>query len=65
MNYADIREGQYFYAPHRRSWGVWKAGKMSEKTGVRMDDFVSDFSTKIQAQNFCYKMNGYTLKKEE
>ena len=64
MNISELKEGQYYYAPHRRSWGVWKAGKVGN-SGVRMDDFITDFSTKIQAQNFCYKMNGYTLKKEE
>ena len=60
----ELREGRYYYKPHRRSWGVWKVGK-TDRNGIRTDDFVSDFSTKIQAQNFCYKMNNYTIKKEE
>lgn len=52
---ADVKEGQYYYAPHRRMWGVWKRGKVDN--GVSMDDFITDFSTRIQASNFCMKMN--------
>lgn len=51
----NVSEGQYYYAPHRRSWGVWKAGKT--ENGVRTDTFITDFATKIQAANFCKKMN--------
>lgn len=57
---ADFKEGQYYYRPHRRSWGVWKAGKIVN--GIQMDDFISDFATKIQAENFVYKMNGWSKK---
>lgn len=57
---VNVRPGQYYYAPHRGSWGVWKKGK--EENGISMDDFIEDFPTKIQARNFVYKMNGYTLK---
>ena len=53
----DVKEGQYYYAPHRGMWGVWKAGKVVN--GVRMDDFIMDFSTKVQASNFVYKMNNW------
>lgn len=54
----EVKDGQYYYAPHRRSWGVWRAGKTSDK-GIRSDTFISDFATKIQAENFVYKMNGW------
>ena len=54
----EVKDGQYYYAPHRRSWGVWKAGNTDAK-GVRADDFISDFATKIQAENFVYRMNGW------
>ena len=57
------KEGQYYYARHRNRWGVWKAGKTSEN-GVRMDDFISDFFTQIQAANFCRKMNNNNIKNE-
>ena len=52
----EVKDGQYYYAPHRRSWGVWRAGKTSSN-GIRSDTFISDFATKIQAENFVYKMN--------
>lgn len=55
----NVKDGEYFYGRHRRSWGVWKAGKTSPN-GVRMDDFITDFSTEIQAKNFVYKMNNWT-----
>jgi len=55
---VNVKEGQYYYAPHRRSWGVWKAGRTVN--GVRMDDFITDFATKIQARNFVYKMNNWS-----
>ena len=60
----EIKDGSYYYAPHRGSWGVWRRGKAG-KNGVHMDDFVSDFSTKIQAENFVYKMNGWKLKSNQ
>jgi len=53
----NLREGQYYYAPHRSSWGVWRVGKAAPKSGARMDDFITDFDTKAQASNFVYKMN--------
>ena len=56
-NGSNIKVGQYYYAPHRSSWGVWRKGKESD--GISMDDFITDFSTKIQAENFVYKMNGW------
>lgn len=52
----DAKEGQYYYAPHRRSWGVWKKGKVVDGISIN-DEFICDFSTKIQAKNFVYKMN--------
>ena len=55
----ERKEGEYYFAPHRRSWGVWKTGKTVN--GVQSDDFIMDFSTKIQARNFVYRMNGWRL----
>ncbi len=60
MDKSKLKEGQYYYAPHRGKWGVWKRGK--EENGSCMDDFISDFFTKIQAENFVYKMNGWSKK---
>jgi len=58
-----LRPGQYYYAPHRNMWGVWKAGEI--KNGVQMDDFISDFATKIQAERFVKKMNFNAIKKTD
>lgn len=54
----EVQEGQYYYAKHRNKWGVWKRSKAG-KDGVHIDDFIMDFSTQIQAENFVYKANGW------
>jgi hypothetical protein len=63
MDKTNLPEGRYYYGRHRSSWGVWRAGKTVN--GTRMDDFISDFSTKVQAEKFVYRMNGWTKIKEE
>lgn len=59
----EVRDGEYYYAPHRRSWGVWRAGKTDSK-GIRSDTFISDFATKVQARDFVFKMNKWHKPKE-
>lgn len=59
----EVKEGQYYYARHKRSWGVWKKDK--PVNGVSVAQFISDFATEQQAKQFVYKMNGYTMKKDE
>lgn len=39
-------------------WGVWKCTCIDGD--VTTGDFIADFSTKVQAENFVYKMNGWT-----
>ena len=56
MDLENLKEGQYYYQRHRSKWGVWKVGRKAPN-GAHMDDFVMDFSTKIQAEKFVYKMN--------
>lgn len=46
---------QYYYAPHRSRWGVWKAGEVIN--GIAINTFVQDFYTKEQARDFVNKMN--------
>lgn len=53
-SYRDI-EGNYYYAPHGRHWGVWRVGK--EVNRCRINQFISNFDTKVQAIVFCRKMN--------
>ena len=49
--------GQYHYAPHRRSWGVWQYDWVSE-TGASAR-FIKDFCTKEEAREYVWKMNGW------
>lgn len=58
MKKSKLNEGQYYYHFHRSVWGVWKVGKKDEK-GASVDDFIKDFPTKTEAENFVYKMNGW------
>jgi hypothetical protein len=53
-DYREI-EGNYYYGPHRRSWGVWRVGKLVN--GCRTNEFICDFDTRVQAIIFCKKMN--------
>ena len=49
--------GQYYYAPHRRSYGVWQWDWVSEKGASGR--FVKDFCTKEEAREYVWKMNGW------
>ena len=52
-----VKEGDYYYAPHRGRWGIWEAHFV--EGGARMDDFVMDFIDKKDAVDFVYKQNGW------
>lgn len=56
-----MKEGQYYYRPHRRSWGVWI--NHNDGNGYSHGDFVKDFATKGEAIRFVYEKNGWDLKK--
>ena len=60
----DLQEGKYYYSPHRNRWGVWKVGRKAPN-GCQMNDFIMDFSTKLDAERFVYKMNGWTKQKQD
>ena len=49
--------GQYYYSPHRRSWGVWQWDMVSENGAT--GQFIKDFRTKEEAREFVWKMNGW------
>ena len=49
--------GQYYYAPHRRNFGVWQWDWVSEKGASGR--FVKDFCTKEEAREYVWKMNGW------
>ena len=54
-----MRNGQYYYAPHRRMWGIWKYhGNGNGCHG----DFVKDVPTKEEASKEVYRLNGWKPK---
>ena len=55
-----MKEGRYYYRPHRRSWGVWERGEPDSR-GIRFDTFVRDFPTKSEASSFVYAANGWKI----
>lgn len=57
MPKINVKPGEYYYAPHRSSWGVWRKGETIDNTS--MDDFIGDFPTKEKAKNFVYKANNW------
>lgn len=59
MCYTANKEGQFYYAPHRSLWGVWRLGK--KVNNVQSNDFVRDFATKEEAREFVYKENNWKL----
>ena len=49
--------GKYYYAPHRRNFGVWQWTAVTE-TGAS-GTFVKDFQSKEAAKEYVWKMNGW------
>ena len=49
--------GQYYYSPHRRSWGVWQWTSVSYNGAS--GTFVKDFRTKEEAREYVWKQNGW------
>jgi len=60
MDYEYHKDGQYFYAPHRRNWGVWLYHKTSERGGH--GEHIADYNTKEEARKAVYELNGWKLK---
>jgi hypothetical protein len=56
---AEMKVGQFYYAPHRRMWGVWK--NHNHGNGCSSGEFIMDFPSKDSARRFVYKMNGWNL----
>jgi len=52
-----LKEGQYYYAPHRRQWGIWQHHIHSN--GVCIGDFIKDCPTKEDARKEVYRLNGW------
>lgn len=50
------KDGQYYYAPRRRSWGVWQYKENAGGT------FYNDYFTKEEARREVFRLNGWKLK---
>jgi hypothetical protein len=53
------KDGQYYYAPHRRQWGVWQYH--DHGNGYGSGTFVKDLPTKEDARKEVYRLNGWSL----
>lgn len=53
----NLKDGKYYYAPHRRSWGIWKHHVHSN--GICTGDFIKDCPTKEEARKEVYRLNGW------
>lgn len=54
---SDYKDGQYYYAPHRRQWGVWQHHEMSD--GYAYGSFIGDFPTRDEARREVFARNGW------
>ena len=55
-----MSDGQYYYRPHRRSWGIWR--NENHDGGVSTGTFIKDMPTKEEAKKEVYRLNGWELK---
>ena len=49
--------GQYYYAPHRRNFGVWQWTEVSGNGAY--GTFIKDFRSKEEAREYVWQMNGW------
>ena len=59
-NITMVKDGQYYYAPHRRMWGIWKHHE--DGNGYSHGDFIKDVPTKEEASKEVYRLNGWKQK---
>lgn len=55
-----MRNGQYYYAPHRRMWGIWQNQNLGGD--VSTGTFIKDCMTKQEAADEVYRLNGWKPK---
>jgi len=53
----ERKDGEYYYAPHRSSWGVWQWHCMDD--GFCYGSFMADFRTREDARKEVYKLNNW------
>lgn len=51
----NLKDGQYYYEPHRRQWGVWQYH--DHGNGYGSGTFVKDCPTKEEARAEVYRLN--------
>lgn len=53
----NVKDGQYYYAPHRRMWGVWQYHDYGNGNGS--GTFYNDYPTKEEARKEVSRLNGW------
>jgi len=56
----QLKDGQYYYRPHRSMWGIWKHHKLGD--GISEGEFIMDCGTKEEASREVYRLNGWKVK---
>lgn len=56
----NLKNGQYYYGPHRSMWGIWQYNDYGN--GFSDGTFVKDCITKDEARKEVYRLNGWKLK---
>jgi len=57
------KDGQYYYAPHRRSFGIWLHHE--EGNGYSSGEFIKDCLTREEARAEVYRLNGWKLPNQQ
>lgn len=52
-----MSDGQYYYRPHRRMWGIWRYRNCGD--GIGTGTFIKDCKTKEEAKKEVYILNGW------
>lgn len=55
-----MRQGQYYYRPHRSMWGIWQNQNLGG--GVSTGTFIKDLPTKEEAEKEVYRLNDWKPK---
>ena len=58
-----MKDGQYYYAPHRSVWGIWC--NHNHGNGASSGTFVKDCLTKEEAKNEVYRLNGWSTNNKQ
>ena len=56
----NCKNGEYYYGPHRRRWGVWLHRELGD--GLSVGEHVCDYDTKEEARREVYRLNNWNYK---